>query len=151
MDLTPNMIVVLMLIFIAALAVLKLIFMVVYKLKPYREMAATKASIALLPKYKAEVTLADELADSVVLEKKLASFGFKKSSEKDGRIYFVRGHMLGGFSFSIKYIKLKLSFKNLQNGKSEITLESSSPIALDTGDCWAFLTELSEKLEKKIV
>jgi len=144
MDLTPKMIVVVMLIFIVAWVVLKLIFRVAYKMKPYREMVATKPLIALLPKYKAEVALADELADSVALEKKLASFGFKKSSEQDGRIYFVRGHILGGFSFSIKHIKMKLSFKSLQNGKSEITLESCVPIALDTGDCWTFLTELSQ-------
>jgi hypothetical protein len=151
MDLTPNMIVVLMLIFIVAYVVLKLIFRVAYKMKPYREMVAIKPSIVLLPKYKAEVTLADELVDSVALEKRLASFGFKKSSEEDGRTYFVRGHILGGFSFSIKHVRLKLGFKSLQNGKSEITLESGVPIAFDTGDCWTFLTELSEKLGKDIV
>jgi hypothetical protein len=150
MDLTPTMIVVLMLVFIVAWAVLKLTFMVVCKLKPFREMTARKPRLALLPKYKTEVALDDGLVDPITLEKKLASFGFQKSSEKDGKIYFVRGSILGGFSFSIKHIKIKLSFKSLQNRKSEITLEGSKPIAFDTGDCWSFLTELSEKLEKNI-
>lgn len=150
MDLTSNKIVVIILISIVAYVVLKLIFRAVYKMKPYQELASSKPSIALLPKYKTEVTLADELVDSVALQKKLASIGFKKSLEKDGRVYFVRGHILGGATLSINHIKMKLGFKSLQKNRSEITLESCGQIAFDTGDCWNFLTELSQKLEKNI-
>jgi len=151
MDKTLILFVVLMSITIVLVLAIVLIVKVVYKRMPYRKIATKKPSLALLPKYKTEVTLADELVDSVALEKRLASFGFKKSLEKDGRTYFVRGSTLGDFSFSIKHIKVKLGFKNLQQNRSEITLESGSPIALDTGDCWTFLTELSQKLEKNVV
>jgi len=151
MDLTPNMIVVLMLIFIVAGVVLMLVVGVVCKLIPYREMAATKPRVVFFPKYKTEVVLADEWMDPIALEKKLASFGFQKSSEKEGRVYFVRGHILGDFSFSIKHVRLKLGFKSLLNNKSEVTLEARGGMLLDTGDCWTFLTELSEKFGKDIV
>lgn len=134
---------------IISVAVALVILTVVYKMIPYSELTATKPSIALFPKYKTEVTLAADLADPAALEKKLASFGFKKSAEKDGRIYFVRGHILG--DFSIKLAKIRLGFKNLQNNRSEVTLEASWVAAFDTGDCWTFLTELSQKLETSAV
>ena len=117
---------------------------VLYKVIPYSELSATKPSVALLPKYKTEVTLAADLADPAALEKKLVSFGFKKSSEKDGKIWFVRGHVLG--DISIELVKIKLGFKSLQSNRSEVTLEASWLILFDTGDCWTFLTELSQKL-----
>ncbi len=122
---------------------------VLYKVIPYSELSATKPSVALLPKYKIEVTLADDLADADALEERLVSFGFKKYSEKEGKAYFVRGHILG--DISIDLVKIKLGFKSLQNNKSEVTLEASWLILFDTGDSWTFLTELSRKLETSAV
>ena len=134
---------------IVTVVVVLAIFTMVYKWIPYSELMETKPSLALLPKYKTEVTLAGDLADAVALEKKLASYGFKKASEKDGKTYFVRGHILG--DFSIKLAKIRLGFKSLPNSRSEITLEASWFMAFDTGDCWTFLAELSQKLQRNIV
>ena len=128
---------------IIAVAIGLIAFTLVYKLIPYRRVGNSKPPIAFLPKYVKDIRLN---LNQEELEAKLANFGFKKSSSKNGITYFQRGSLLG--DFSVKLLKIKLGVAEPKNGMSEITLEAGWIVAFDTGDFWIFITELSTKLEE---
>ncbi len=114
----------------------------IYKLLPFRNAGSKKPYLAIFPKYKNSVEIP---FSSEILEKKLSEYGFKKTKEKGGIIYFTRGFILG--DLSVKLSKVKLTAKEISQNLTVLTIEAGWVAGFDTGDHWKLLKELSNKLE----
>lgn len=118
------------------------ILTITYQTIPYRLVSNRKPPIAILPKYKNNITTKLSISE---LEVQLKNHGFEKIGTKNNTIYFTRGALLG--DFSVKVMKIKLGITPLGSYKFEITLQAGWLVAFDTGDFWTFIIELSKKLE----
>lgn len=126
---------------LAALAAVTVIT-AIYKVIPYRLASGTKPFFTLLPKYRKPI---DTSLDSEDIDKKLEQYGFKKTKSDGETSYYTRGALLG--DFSVKLMKVKLGVSQQGDGKAGLTLEASWVVVFDTGDLWAFISELGEKLQ----
>jgi len=126
------------------LSTLGIVFLitVLYKLLPFRKAEGKKPSLAFFPKYKKRIKHSLSRSE---LEEKLSSFGFKKVKDEKTLIKFARGSVLG--DISIKLAKINVALKEISEHEHEITIQAGWIAAIDTGDHWQFINELSNKIE----
>lgn len=122
-----------------------------YRGKRPRMLPMKKPHFCLMPKYVTPISYASDILDAedrlAALDKRIAALGFEQESQDAGSATFIRGHLLG--DFSTKIVKLRLIFDRPLDKGANVVVEYASPMLIfDTGDLWAFATELKELLER---
>lgn len=120
---------------------------ILYSVKGFPPLPATKPAFCLLPKY--TVPLVMDSPHPEALAARLAEFGFRVTRSDAGEMEFSRGHVLS--DISIKIIKVIVVAKLPMSNPVQLEVRYGHLLGVfaDTGDLWAFCSELTQKVEAR--
>ncbi len=129
-----------------------LIFRWFYRRRTPGALESTRPRLKWFPKYRTSVRLPEGIVSSAAphepLEKRLASSGFAFESSTREAIHFTRGKSWG--DFSIKLIKLRVSFATPLSETTTMDVEVADVCLFDTGDLWDVTKGLVETIENPL-